>query len=170
MKCKKNIVAATNRAVSPKSQRDPSNNSAQSSVTVSKTPLTDFICSRLKGDNLQLFALMFALMFAEAIKNDRHAKVILFESVYHFLGYDRYDNAVRQLKKLFKESELVLDNHLTGEVITKTTPGRSKERILISVRQFETLMLKAHTGEGWAFLYRPSCHRHACCRRTESCC
>ena len=46
-------------------------------------------------------------MFAEAVKNDRHAKVVLFESVYKFLGYDRYDNAVRQLRKAFKESELV---------------------------------------------------------------
>ena len=40
-------------------------------------------------------------MFADAIKNDRHANVILFENVYKFLGYERYDVAVKQLKKLF---------------------------------------------------------------------
>lgn len=101
---KKTIMTAIKRAVSPKPQRGtPSIANTSSSPVVSKTPLTDFICSRLEGDYLQLFA----LMFAEAVKNDRHAKVVLFESVYKFLGYDRYDNAVRQLRKAFKESELV---------------------------------------------------------------
>ena len=43
------------------------------------------------------------MMFAEAIKPDRQAKVISFKNVYNFLGYERYDVAVEQLKKLFQE-------------------------------------------------------------------
>ena len=111
---------------------------------VSRTPLTDFMCSRLQSEKLQLFG----LMFAEAVKNDRHAKVIRFENVYRFLGYDRYNNAVRQLKNTFADSELVVDNLLTSEQVTKGTSGPSKTSYLVSVRQFETLMLNAQTTEG----------------------
>ena len=141
---KRNIMNAIKRAVSPKPQRSSPSSGVQSPVVASRTPLTNFICSRLRGDNLQLFA----LMFAEAIKNDRHAKVILFENVYKFLGYDRYNNAVRQLKNTFLDEDLVLDNLLTNEQVAKETPGPQKQGYLVSVRQFETLMLKAHTAEG----------------------
>ena len=144
---KKNIMNSIKRAVSQKTQRSQTSSSVQSSVVAivaSRTPLTDFICSRLRGENLQLFA----LMFAEAIKNDRHAEVIPFEDVYKFLGYDRYDNAVRQLKRLFTEVELNTDPLLTGEELPRGRHGHQKELYLISVRQFETMMLAAKTDEG----------------------
>ena len=141
---KKNIMNAIKRAVSPKPQRCFPSNSVQSSIVVSSTPLTEFICSRLRGDNLQLFA----LMFAEAIKNDRHAKVILFENVYSFLGYERYDVAVRQLKKLFPEITACFENLHPKVEVSPGARGPSKDTYLISVRQFETLMLAAKTEEG----------------------
>ena len=142
---KKKIMNAIKQAVSPKPQRCFPSNSVQSSIDVSRTPLTEFICSRLRGNNLQLFA----LMFAEAIKNDRHAKVIIFENVYKFLGYELYQHAVRQLKRLFPEAPPTPINNLTssGEVFPGTR-GPSKVNYLISVRQFETLMLAAKTEEG----------------------
>ena len=137
-------MTAIKQAVSPKSQRPPASSSLQSSGVASKTPLTDFICSRLRGNNLQLFA----LMFAEAIKNDRHAKFILFENVYNFLGYERYDVAVRQLKKLFSGITACVENlHFRVEV-SPGARGPLKDTYLISVRQFETLMLAAKTEEG----------------------
>jgi hypothetical protein len=135
---------AIKRAVSPKTQRSTPSSSTHSPVTLSRTPLTEFICNRLRGENLRLFA----LMFADAIKNDRHAKVIHFENVYKFLGYDRFDNAVRQLRKLFKDSELVTDNLLTSEEVVRGSRGPAKQSFLISVRQFETMMLAAKTDEG----------------------
>ena len=49
----------------------------------------------------------------------RHAKVIRFKNVYRFLGYDRYDNAVRQLKNHFKDSDLVFKNLLTSEEVSR---------------------------------------------------
>ena len=140
---KMSLMNAIKRAVSPRLQRTHSD-SAMTPPHVQEDPLTTFICSRLRGDNLKLFA----LMFAEAIKNDRHARVILFENVYRFLGYDRYNNAVRQLKNLYADSDLVFDNLLTCEQVKNPTPGPQKTGILISVRQFETLMLAAKTDEG----------------------
>ena len=140
----KNVMSAIKRAVSPNPQRAETPTTALCITPVSRTPLTDFICSRLEGEKLQLFG----LMFAEAIKNDRHAKVIVFENVYKFLGYDRYNNAVRQLKNSFTDSELLVDNLLTGEQVSKGAAGPSKTTYLISVRQFETLMLNAQTTEG----------------------
>ena len=145
---KKSMMNAIKRAVSPNLQRRNLNSTSLAGFSappqVSSTPLTDFICSSLQGERLQLFG----LMFAEAIKNDRHAKVIVFENVYKFLGYDRYNNAVRQLKNSFKDSELVVDNLLIGEQVSKGAAGPSKTMYLISVRQFETLMLNAQTTEG----------------------
>jgi hypothetical protein len=139
------IMNAIKRAVSPKTQRIAPSRGMQSPVSVSRTPLTEFICTRLHGENLKLFA----LMFAEAIKNDRHAKVILFENVYKFLGYDLYHHAVRQLKKLFPEMQSTrLDKLTTSGEVAKNTPGPSKDSYLISVRQFETMMLAAKTDEG----------------------
>ena len=88
-------------------------------------------------------------MFAEAIKNDRHAKVILFENVFRFLGYDLYQHAVRQLKKLFPGELPTPPVNLTtrGEV-SSGTRGSSKHTYMISVRQSETLMLATKTKEG----------------------
>ena len=74
--------------------------------TASRTPLTDFICSRLHDERLQLFA----LLFAEAIKNDRHAQTIWFEEVFKFLGYTRYDSAVKQLKRHFPGQQTASPN------------------------------------------------------------
>ena len=67
---KKSIITAIKRGVSPNPQRAATSiASPRASPLVFRTPLTDFICSRLQGEKLQLFG----LMFAEAIKNDRHA-------------------------------------------------------------------------------------------------
>ena len=137
-----NMMRVIKRAVSPKTQRPMQGETTMSPI--SRTPLTDFICPRLEGAQLQLFA----VIFAEAIKKDRHAKVVPFENVYKFLGYDRYDNAVRQLKRLFRDSELVIKNLLTSEEVSKGARGPAKQGILVSVRQFETMMLAAKTEEG----------------------
>jgi hypothetical protein len=51
---------------------------------VQETPLTSYICSRLRGENLQLFA----FMFAEAIKNDRHAIITPFDIIYKIFDYE----------------------------------------------------------------------------------
>ena len=141
----KNIMTAMKTAVSPNPRRaDAPTASLIALPLVSRTPLTDFICSRLEGETLQLFG----LLFAEAIKNDRHAQIILFENVYKFLGYDRYDVAVKQLKRLFPSIESGNANHHFKVEITKCAPGRSKDPYLISARQFEKLLVEAKTGEG----------------------
>lgn len=82
---------AIERTVSPKAERNAPEHIELANVQ--ETPLISYIYSRLRGDNLQVFA----LIFAEAIKNDRHAKIIPFENIYKFLDYERYDHAVRQL-------------------------------------------------------------------------
>ena len=117
------------------------------SLDCETAPLTDHICSRLEDEKLQLFG----LMFAEAIRNDRYAQIILFENVYKFLGNDKYDVAVRQLKQQFSDSELTSDNLHSEVEVTKSVSGPSKAAYVISVRQlFETMMLNAKTGEGFA--------------------
>ena len=138
------MMDAIKRAVSPRPHRTHLDTTT-APTNIEETPLTTFICSRLRGENLKLFA----LMFAEAIKNDRHAKVILFENVFKFLGYDLYQHAVRQLKKLFPEVKPTPPENLTtrGEV-SSNTRGPLKDTYLISVRQFETMMLAAKTEEG----------------------
>ena len=141
----KNIMSAMKRAVSPDPQRaSTSTMSPCTTPVVSRTPLTDFMCSRLQGEKLQLFG----LMFAEAIKNDRHAEIICFEDVFKFLGYTRYDSAVKQLKRSFPGKQTVSANGDNLRHKAEVAPGPSKDRYLISVRQFETLMLNAQTTEG----------------------
>ena len=140
---------AIKRAVSPKSPRYAEEVTA---VEVKNTPLTTYICSRLNGENLRLFA----TLFAEAIRNDRHAEVIVFEQVHKFLGYTRYDSAVKQLRKLFPgiQSTLPFLSSAEGQnlrfvaEVSSGARGPSKDSYLISVRQFETLMLAAKTDEG----------------------
>ena len=138
------MIKAIKRAVSPKPQRSHPGNDLALMTDVQETPLTSYLCSRLSGENLKLFA----LMFAEAIKTDRHAKVILFENVFRFLGYERYDVAVKQLKKLFPGTKALVENLHPKVEVSSGTRGPSKDTYVISVRQFETMMLAAKTDEG----------------------
>ena len=56
--------------------------------------------------------------------------------------------AVRQLKKQFSDIKPTIDNlHFEVEV-TKSISGPSKAVYLISVRQFEKLLVEAKTSEG----------------------
>ena len=137
------MLTAIKRAVSPTPTQMASLDS-NPLPAVSTTPLTDFICSRLEGDNLKLFG----MMFAEAIKNDRHAETIWFEDVFKFLGYTRYDSAVKQLERNFsgKQTVSAVDDNLRFKA--EVTPGPSKDRYLISVKQFEKLLVEAKTTEG----------------------
>ena len=142
---KKNLMTAIKPEVSPKPGiATTSIPSPSTQPTVSKTPLTEFICSRLEGDNLKLFG----LMFAEAIKNDRHAETIWFEDVFKFLGYTRYDSAVKRLKRNFsgKQTVSAFDDNLRFKA--EVNPGPLKDQYLISVRQFEKLLVEAKTAEG----------------------
>ena len=79
------------------------------SINAEDTPFTAFILGRLNDQQLRLFA----MTFAEHVKSDRHAKVIDFAKVYQWQVYERYDNAVRQVKNIFREDELVIENLLT---------------------------------------------------------
>ena len=56
--------------------------------------------------------------------------------------------AVRQLKKQFSDIRPTIDNLHVEVKVTKSISGPSKAVYLISVRQFETLMLNAETSEG----------------------
>lgn len=71
-------------------------------------------------------------MFAEAIKNDRHADTRWFEDVFKFLGYTRYDSAVK-LKRSFsslagKQTVSAHDDNL--RFVAEVTPGPSTDRII----------------------------------------
>ena len=87
-------------------------------------------------------------MFAEAIKNDRHAKVIMFENVFKFVGYERYDVAVKQLKKLCPGIKAIAESLHSKVEILSGTRGPSKDTYMISVREFETLLWAAKTDDG----------------------
>ena len=137
-------MTAIKRAVSPRAQRTIPSCSTVPTVMASRTPLTDYICSRLQGENLKLFA----LMFAEAIKTDRHANVILFENVYHFLGYTRYDSELKNLFPAIQAVPMPVKNLRSTAEVSSGARGPSKDSYLISVRQFESLMLAAKTDDG----------------------
>jgi hypothetical protein len=84
-------------------------------------PLAVYACSRLRCDIIQLFA----LTFAEAIKNDRHAKVTLFENVNKFLGYKQYGHAVRQPKKIPGKQPVSENLSTEGEVpLSSRSPSK----------------------------------------------
>ena len=62
-----------------------------------------------------------------------------------WLGYARRDEAVRQLQKLYNEDKYVIKRILhTGA----EKRGQPKEQYLISLDQFEELMIEASTEEG----------------------
>ena len=87
-------------------------------------------------------------MFAEAVKNDRHAKVISFEQVYKFLGYDQYSHAVRQLEKVVPNIQLSDKNLSPKGEVSSSTRGPSKDQYIISVREFDQMLCEAKTPEG----------------------
>jgi hypothetical protein len=72
------MMKAIKRAVSPKPQRShPGNGNDSTPVTnVQETPPTSYICSRLRGENLKLFALARkkALLFFERFLFEPQAK------------------------------------------------------------------------------------------------
>ena len=110
---KKSLMNAIKRAVSPNPQRARLDNTSTAgpctTPTVSRTtrtPLTDFICSCLQGEKLQLFG----LILAEAVKNDRHAQKSL------SLRTSTSSSASDNLRRLFQ----------TFRCPTETSPPRER--------------------------------------------
>lgn len=55
---------------------------------------------------------------------------------------------MRQLKKLFPDIQSVSDNLPSSGLVSKNTPGPSKDSYLIWARQFDTMLSEAKTAEG----------------------
>lgn len=124
---------------SPRSQ-SPIGKSESRRGDFPETPFTKFVLSRLDEDSAKIFA----ISFAEHVRNDPDDRVIEFDSVYLWLGFTRIDNGIRLLKKEFENSEIVF---LTKE---GASGGRPKDSYLISINQFEHLLMMAKTEEGKA--------------------
>ena len=72
-----------------------------SSDTSDQTPFTKYVLSRVSNEEQHLFV----ISFAEQVKRDPDAKIIDFDTIFRWLGYDRKDSALRLLKREFAESD-----------------------------------------------------------------
>ena len=148
---KKSLAERLKMAVSVAKSRSPSPEPGPSTVMEVlpamediNMPFTDFVVSRLDGQSQKLFAKSYAAQ----MRVDRHAKVIDLDETLIWLGYTRRDNAIRQLTNLFEEGEYeVRLVSLTGEE-NRGKGGRPGKQYLISLDQFEEMMIEAGTEEG----------------------
>ena len=117
-------------------------NLPSSALVNANTPFTEFVLSRISQDDPHR---LFVMSFAEHVRADPDAKVIDFNDVFRWIGYDRKDSAVRLLKRELNESEYIF---YVKHNDVENLAGRPKEVYKISVNQFEELMIAAHTDEG----------------------
>ena len=107
------------------------------------TPLTRFVLDRLEGPSKELFAMSFAAQMSV----DKHAVVFDLADALPWLGIELLGNAVRLMTRHFKEGE-----YRTEEVFVPRDKnpkgGRPGKRYMISLDQFEDLLMLADTKQG----------------------
>lgn len=104
----------------------------------SDTPFTKFVLSRLDEDS----AKMFAVSFAENIRNDPDEKNLCLDDVFVWLGFSRKGKAIELLKREFEDQDVI------HRSVKNTSVGRPVDQYLISINQFEHLLLTAKTDAG----------------------
>ena len=139
---KKNIMNAIKRAVSPSKSRATS--TATASNVTQDTPLTRFVLDRLEGPSKELFAMSFAAQMSI----DKHALVFDLSDALPWLGIDRIDNAIRLLTRHFKKDEYKVEKVFLPKEENSDKGGRPGNRHLISLDQFEDLLMLADTKQG----------------------
>ncbi|BDA45253.1 hypothetical protein COCOBI_07-0400 [Coccomyxa sp. Obi] len=126
----------------------PSSNSSSGQLPAAPTsalpatPFTDFVLSRLPDEESQK---LFALSFGEHLRRDSDALEIDFDDVYKWLGMDLKASALRLLKRVIAEGEMLINRSVENP---GSAGGRPRDVYMISFNQFEELMIAAQTSEG----------------------
>ena len=103
----------------------------------SSTPFTTFVISRLDDEESKVYA----MTFAPQIQVDCDAPNLVFDDYYHLLGHTEKKTAVRTLKRA------IPDHNLLHTSVQNST-GRPRDVYMVSVNQFEAVMLEAKTAAG----------------------
>ena len=105
-----------------------------------------FIKENLNNDELLTFANSFFMYLKYDQTNDF---AIDFDNVWEFIGFSTKASSKRLLNKYFKENEdyKVLLNRSVEQKIDETRGGFNHETIMLNVRAFKKLCLKANTSK-----------------------
>ena len=102
------------------------------------SPFTRFVLSNLDDQDHK----MVAMAFAPQIQTDCDARNLDFDDFFHLLGHKTKGDAIRTLNRVFKDGEIVFSNP------AKNSVGRPKNVYMLSVNEFEELLLAANTDDG----------------------
>ena len=133
----KKIVTKIKDALS-RGSRSPSPEPGPSMGESSDSPFTQFVLSNLDEQDQK----MVATTFAPQIQTDCDARNLDFDDFFHLLGHTSKRDAVRTLKRTISEGEIVLGTS------AKNSTGRPRDIYLVSVNQFEEVLLAANTDAG----------------------
>ena len=131
----KNSLAIGSRSPSPE---PGASSSTGPSSCESDNPFTRFVLSHLIEQDHKLVA----MAFAPQIQTDCEARNLDFDDFFHLLGHTSKRDAVRTLRRVIAESELLLGTS------AQNSTGRPRDHYMLSVNQFEEVLLAANTDAG----------------------
>ena len=133
----KKIVTKIKDALS-RGSRSPSPEPGLSTGGSSDSPFTRFVLSNLEEQDHKLVS----MAFAPQIQTDCDARNLDFDDLFHLLGHTSKRDAVRTLKRTISEGELILGTS------AQNSTGRPRDVYMVSVNQFEEVLLAANTDAG----------------------
>ena len=131
----KDSLAIGSRSPSPE---PGASSSSGPSTCESDNPFTCFILPQLDDEDER----MVAMAFAPQIHTNCDARKLDFDNFFHLLGHTSKRDAVRILKRTIPEAELVLGTS------AQNSTGRPRDIYMVSVNQFEQVLLAANTEAG----------------------